>query len=103
MQTSKRERNFVMPKETTAPIVPPKPEHDFTRPMIGDHPDTQARRAAAAEYVERTLPALAVTIGKLRAAATGLADYHMRGRNHEEHARFVRIESAATEFLNLIR
>jgi hypothetical protein len=93
----------VMPKENTAPIVPPKPEHDFTRPMIGDHPETQARRAAAAEYVERTLPALAVTIGKLRAAATGLADHHMRTNAHRDHARYARIESSATEFLNGIK
>jgi hypothetical protein len=89
--------------KTLATIAVPAPEADFSRPMIGDHPDVQARRAAATEYVAKTLPTLAVTIAKLRSAVIGLADHHMRARNHEEHARLARIESAATEVLNVIR
>jgi hypothetical protein len=87
---------------TPAPVVA-QPEHDFTRPMFGDGDEARERRVAAEQFVERTLPTIAAIIGKLRAAAAGLANHHMRGRTHGEHARFARIESAATEFLNLIR
>jgi hypothetical protein len=58
-------------------------------------PDTVA---AALDLAAEMIPALAVDAAKLRILSEGLADYHMRQRNHVQHSHFNRLHVVCEEF-----
>jgi hypothetical protein len=83
----------------TKPITTPPTAAPLSWTSINE---AAPKAAAAADYIERTLPALAATAAGVQAAAQFLAAHYMR-RSHQEHARFSKLETACSEFLNATR